>query len=130
MSNMGTAKVALTVAAAVVVIYAILALVFYVGPRVILDAILGNSESVTFKICLFFGAYKIVWQFLTIMYLAFQHLFVWSLSSALEKALGYKRLHARYARAGPNLPADQKSWAMVTGASDGIGLAMCKVLAE
>jgi short-subunit dehydrogenase len=45
-------------------------------------------------------------------------------------ALGYKRLFTRYARADPNLPADQRSWAMVTGASDGIGLAMCKVLAE
>lgn len=127
---MGSAKVALTVSAAVIIIYATIWILFYIGPQVILDAIMGNSDSITFKICLYFGGYKIARQLFTLLYIAFQHLFLKGLGSALEMALGYKRLFTRYARADPNLPADQKSWAMVTGASDGIGLAMCKVLAE
>ena len=59
MGNMGTAHVALTVSAAVLLIYAIIWLGFYVGPTVILDAVLGKSDSITFKICLFVGVFKI-----------------------------------------------------------------------
>ena len=56
---MGTTQVALTVAMAVLMIYATIWVAFYIGPKVILDSIMGNSGSISFNICLYFGAYKI-----------------------------------------------------------------------
>ncbi len=38
-------------------------------------------------------------------------------------------LYARYGTVSNSSDAPTKSWALVTGASDGIGLAMCKALA-
>ena len=89
---MGTAQVALSVAAAILVIYATIWVAFYVGPKVILDSIMGNSSSISFKICFYFGLFKIGRFSLQLLYIATQHLFLKSLSSMLEMALGYKRL--------------------------------------
>ena len=39
-------------------------------------------------------------------------------------------LYGKYGRHSGGAAKEQKSWALVTGASDGIGLAMCKELAR
>jgi len=88
------------------------------GPKWWNDLFLPKGQesfmTVLYKIVLFFGAWKVLrfsWSTLTILW---QYVICKFVPNSL---------HARYGK------KSEKSWALVTGASDGIGLAMCKVLA-
>ena len=75
---------------------------------------------VTFKIALFFGAYKLLRFTWTVVANVYQYMLC---------KLVPNNLYSRYGTISNSSDASTKSWAMVTGASDGIGLAMCKALA-
>jgi len=72
---------------------------------------------------------RMAWQLM--VWVPFRHLFLKSLSGSIEAVTGEQRLQSRYGRRAVEVQTmEERSWALVTGASEGIGLAMCKVLAE
>ena len=74
-----------------------------------------NFISIGYKVALFFGLWKLFRFTLSTLGIVWQYLIMKIVPNNL------------YLKYGSKL---QKSWVLVTGASDGIGLAMCKVLAK
>ena len=58
-----------------------------------INAIIGDSDSLAFKICLWFGIIKLARATFTLfLWIPFQYLFLKGLTSLMETVLGHKRL--------------------------------------